>query len=260
MQANFESPVLAFTLAYEGGKADDPRDPGGRTNQGVTQRSYAAYRAKAGQAAADVFAMTAAERDALYRTGYWDAVGGAALPAGVDLACFDFAVNSGPARALAALGQAGGAGAASRDPAACVKAISAARLSFLHALGTFKTFGRGWTARVAACEALGVKMALHQRVGTPVDAAPTRGTALVLGMAAKSAQARALSHKRVAGGAAATAVVAGGAPPMLGAGPTLGWLLAALCCAGALATAALVWRAHQQAVRARAYAALAKSA
>ena len=42
----------------------------------------------------------AAERDEIYRNEYWNAVNGDRLRAGEDLCVFDFAVNSGPARAL----------------------------------------------------------------------------------------------------------------------------------------------------------------
>lgn len=41
-----------------------------------------------------------------------------------------------------------------------VKALCAARLSFLRGLSTFGRYGKGWTARVADVEATGVKMVL----------------------------------------------------------------------------------------------------
>ena len=42
---NFQA-CLAFTLKYEGGKSNDPRDPGGRTMEGVTQATYDASHKK----------------------------------------------------------------------------------------------------------------------------------------------------------------------------------------------------------------------
>jgi len=42
---------------------------------------------------------------------------------------------------------------ASRKPAGLIEALCDRRLVFLHALSTFATFGRGWTARVAAVRA-----------------------------------------------------------------------------------------------------------
>ena len=47
--------------------------------------------------------MGAAERDEIYRNEYWNAVNGDRLRAGEDLCVFDFAVNSGPARAARSL-------------------------------------------------------------------------------------------------------------------------------------------------------------
>ena len=34
------SEALRLVLAQEGGRVDDPRDPGGRTNRGITQATY----------------------------------------------------------------------------------------------------------------------------------------------------------------------------------------------------------------------------
>jgi lysozyme family protein len=93
-------------LAHEGGKVDDPQDPGGRTNQGVTQAVYTAYRARLGTTAKDVWEMRPEERDAIYRKQYWDAVNADDLPAGLDYVVFDGAVNSGVSRSAKWLQQA----------------------------------------------------------------------------------------------------------------------------------------------------------
>lgn len=151
---------LAFTLKYEGGRSNNPRDPGGRTNQGVIQRTYDAYRDSKGVRQQDVYAMTNAERDEIYRTGYWNAVTADSLPAGIDLCIWDYGVNSGPARALRAYATAG----RGKKPADAIHAICSARLSFLHALRTWSYFGAGWGKRVAACEATALKMA-----GAPLE-------------------------------------------------------------------------------------------
>jgi lysozyme family protein len=99
---SFET-ALAFVLKREGGRVDDPHDRGGRTNQGVTQKVYDAYRAKQGLSEADVWDITPDEVAAIYRTGYWDAVHGDTLAAAspdIALCVFDCAVNSGPGRAI----------------------------------------------------------------------------------------------------------------------------------------------------------------
>jgi len=145
---------LAFTLKYEGGRSNDPRDPGGRTMEGVTQATYDAYRERTRRARRDVFTIEAAERDEIYRNEYWDRIDGNRLCAGEDLCVFDFAVNSGPARALEVWTK---IGPCKVDD--MIHGICAHRLSFLHALRTWSHFGAGWGRRVAACEALALRMA-----------------------------------------------------------------------------------------------------
>lgn len=88
--------ALARTLEYEGGIVEHPADPGGRTNQGVTQRAYDAYRRTTGQPPRRVDDMTDHERDAIYHDDYWQPCSGDALPPRLAAAVFDMAVNSGP--------------------------------------------------------------------------------------------------------------------------------------------------------------------
>ena len=74
---------LPVILAAEGGKVDDPRDPGGRTQSGHHQTVFDAYLTRRGRKPRDVYTMTDAERDAIYRAQYWDAIRGDDLPAGI---------------------------------------------------------------------------------------------------------------------------------------------------------------------------------
>lgn len=95
--------ALQFVLAREGGKVDDPKDRGGRTAYGVTQKTYDAYRHDKGLDPADVWEITQPEVAAIYRAGYWEAIKGdtvTAIHPGVALCLFDCAVNSGPGRAV----------------------------------------------------------------------------------------------------------------------------------------------------------------
>jgi lysozyme family protein len=96
---NYPAPILDFTLKYEGGWSDDPRDPGGATMKGVTLATYAAFKGRA-VSKAELKAISDVDLFAIYRQGYWQAVDGDELPTGPDLCLFDIAVNSGPARAL----------------------------------------------------------------------------------------------------------------------------------------------------------------
>lgn len=150
---------------HEGGYVNHPKDPGGATNKGVIQRVYDSYRLSKGQSRRSVRELTEAERLDIYRTRYWDAIRGDELPAGVDYAVYDGAVNSGPIqsgrwlqRALgpAYLGTVDGvigpetlrAARAHPDPAALVDSICDQRMAFLKALKTWPTFGKGWAWRV----------------------------------------------------------------------------------------------------------------
>lgn len=174
-KANFPA-SLKRVLVHEGGKVDDPRDPGGRTNQGVTQRVYDMFRQAKKQASRDVFDMTSVERDAIYKQRYWDAVKGDDLPSGVDYVVFDGAVNSGPGQSVKWLQRALGAYYTGKvdgfmgqstiaavkehpNPDALITAIVGRRLAFLKALRTWGTYGKGWGRRVADVEAIGQAMA-----------------------------------------------------------------------------------------------------
>ena len=88
--------ALEQVLLSEGGYTNDPRDPGGPTNFGITIYDYRAYINHAGTAT-DVKNMTKAQAAAIYKSKYWDAVNGDNLPSGVDYCVSDYGVlNSGP--------------------------------------------------------------------------------------------------------------------------------------------------------------------
>lgn len=91
---------LHLVLGHEGGFSDIKADRGKRTNRGVTQKTYDAYRARQGLPYRDVRSITASESlDDLYYD-YWRDAHCAALPEPLDYFVFDCAVNSGPARAI----------------------------------------------------------------------------------------------------------------------------------------------------------------
>lgn len=142
-RGNF-SKCLALTLVHEGGRVHHSKDPGGRTNQGVTQATYNAWRRSNDLPARTVYDMTDKERDTIYRQNYWNKIDADALPLGVDYCLFDLAVNSGCGRAnklLRTLPE-------NSEPPAQVAYVCAERLRFLKGLKTWPTFGRGWSRRV----------------------------------------------------------------------------------------------------------------
>lgn len=170
MAAKNFSRALAATLRFEGGYANHPADPGGATNMGITRAVLADWRGVA-VTADDVRAMPRAEATAIYRRRYWEMVNCDRLPEGIDLAVFDYAVNSGVDRASRALqavldvpvdgiiGRATVEAAERADGARVIVALCNQRRGFLRRLRIFTTFGRGWLRRVAAVEALALTMA-----------------------------------------------------------------------------------------------------
>jgi lysozyme family protein len=159
MKENFDTALKAL-LKHEGGFVNHPADPGGMTNLGVTKAVWEEWLTHP-VTEAEMRALTPEKVAPLYRRKYWDRVCGDELPTGVDLAVFDYAVNSGPGRAVKALQKVLGvavdgalgpqtlAKAVAHDSSALVEAYNAERLAFLRALPTFETFGRGWSRRVA---------------------------------------------------------------------------------------------------------------
>jgi lysozyme family protein len=170
MAADSFERAFALTLKHEGGYVDHPRDPGGATNLGVTIGTLSNYLGRPASKA-EVRALTPAAVKPIYRQRYWNAVRGDELPAGVDYATYDFAVNSGPKRAVIALqrvlevaddGKVGPvtlAKLAKANPLTLCTKLCAERLAFLRRLSTWPTFGKGWARRVAGVEAEAVRMA-----------------------------------------------------------------------------------------------------
>lgn len=116
---------MRFILKWEGGFVDDPADRGGRTNKGVTQKVYDAWRADAGKPAQDVKLITDAEVNAIYEQRYWRPARCESLRRKLDLVQFDTAVNMGTSRAVKILQTAVGASADGQFGPATQKACDA---------------------------------------------------------------------------------------------------------------------------------------
>ncbi len=87
---------------------NDPDDHGGRTNKGVTQSVYHAWRAEQGLPQRDVQRIDDQEVAAIYYERYWLVAKCNELRRKLDLAEFDTAVNMGPNRAIKILQEAVG--------------------------------------------------------------------------------------------------------------------------------------------------------
>ncbi len=165
---NFDN-CLKFTLQFEGGFVNNPKDPGGPTNLGVTQKTLSSFLGRPATIA-DVKALTPEKVAPIYKSKFWDKVSGDDLPKGIDLAVFDFGVHSGPSRGVKGLqrvlkladdGKAGNdtiTAANKADPKTTVNAICDGRQKFLETLEVFKTFGPGLTNRVVKCRAAALSM------------------------------------------------------------------------------------------------------
>jgi lysozyme family protein len=161
---------LEHVLKWEGGYVDHPKDPGGATNYGITRATLAKHRGRP-VSKADVKELSIGEAGQIYKPGYWDTVAADDLMPGVDLVAFDASVNSGPRRGAKWLQKALGvpadgkvgpvtiSAAAKASAPEVVKRACKARMGFLQGLSTWRTFGRGWSRRVADTEAVALVMA-----------------------------------------------------------------------------------------------------
>lgn len=69
--------AFELILLLEGGKSNNKNDPGGKTNLGITQKTYTHWLFKNGKPDKDVFDITKDEAKQIYFTEYW-------LPGGCD--------------------------------------------------------------------------------------------------------------------------------------------------------------------------------
>lgn len=163
---------LGLVLRHEGGYVDHPKDPGGATNLGVTIGTLSGWLGRPATRA-EVRKLTPETVAPIYRKQYWDRVWGDDLPKGLDYAVFDFAVNSGPAKAVKSLQAALGMSRAEQDGIMGLNTLRKAqlsgvdsviiklcdsRLAWLRGLRTWSTFGKGWASRVAGVKKAALAM------------------------------------------------------------------------------------------------------
>lgn len=165
--------ALKVILRHEGGFVNDPQDPGGMTNLGVTKNTWESWVGHP-VTEADMRALTPGLVSLLYRKRYWDKLRCDELPPALALCVFDFGVNAGPARAarylqrLAATPDDGEIGpktieavkawVAGVGVAETVRQYQEARRGYYRQLSTFPRFGRGWLRRVDETESEALRM------------------------------------------------------------------------------------------------------
>lgn len=158
MKSNYTY-CLDRVLQYEGGWSDHPADKGGATMKGITIGTYSDFLGRPATKE-ELRNIPDTHVQAIYRDRYWNKIKGDNLPGGVDLAVFDFAVNSGVSRASKFLQKEVGtpqdgiigpqtlAATDARQPANVAANLCDSRLSWLKGLSDWPTFGKGWTNRV----------------------------------------------------------------------------------------------------------------
>lgn len=142
-------------IGHEGGYVDDPRDPGGETNWGVTKRT-----AQANGYTGAMKTMTRQQAYEIYRRAFWLRYNCEQMPDAVAYQFFDAAVNHGFGNASRMLQRAVGVlddgiigkyslEAINRNPISdTLMVLNGERLNFYTRLKNFDRFGKGWVNRV----------------------------------------------------------------------------------------------------------------
>jgi lysozyme family protein len=168
---------MPFIFKAEGGYSDNPADPGGPTNFGITLATLRAYEGDPNLTADDVKKLTPAVAKEIYRTAYWNRMQCGALPAGLDLEVFDFGVNSGPAESVKTLQRIVGvtqdgsigpitlAAVGQFNVGDLIARFAQARLAFYQSLN-MPEFEQGWATRVAQIQTAAAKMSEASEVAT----------------------------------------------------------------------------------------------
>ncbi|MGY8680473.1 glycosyl hydrolase 108 family protein [Bradyrhizobium sp. UFLA05-153] len=184
---NFEK-VHALIEKWEGGYTNHPRDPGGPTNMGITQKDLSAWR-HAPVTADDVRNLTRDEALQIFRANYWTPVHGDEIPLPAAQVVYNTAVLSGTTRGIRLLQQTlarGQNGLAldghmnsptidaclAADQKMLVEDYCSAYESYLRSLPIFDTFGRGWLNRLNEIRQTALGWAEAPEVG--VDVVPQR--------------------------------------------------------------------------------------
>jgi lysozyme family protein len=168
MNSNFKH-ALEYLVKSEGGYVDNPKDPGGRTNLGVTQKVWESWVGRESNEK-EMRALTKTDVEPLYKRKYWDACRCDDLPTGLDYLVFDFAVNAGVGRSAKTLQSCVGVSVDGQignqtieaikkiAPSDLIERFSEAKINFYKSLVTFPTFGKGWLNRVEEVKTTALKM------------------------------------------------------------------------------------------------------
>lgn len=158
MENNFNQ-CLELVLKSEGNYINNPSDPGGQTNLGVTRKVWEEWVGRE-SSEKEMRSLTKEQVGPLYKAKYWLACYGPQLPLGIDYMAFDASVNMGVGRAIKLLQESIGCvpdgmiGPRTmqlidqKKPYDVIQAYSKRKTEFYEGLKTFPVFGKGWLNRV----------------------------------------------------------------------------------------------------------------
>lgn len=165
--------ALKLVLKCEGGYVNNPNDPGGPTNLGITQETLSRWVGHS-VSVGDVKMLTPELVAPIYKARYWDAASCGDLPPALAICVFDWAVNSGVVRSVKSLQQIVGAvpdGNLGQKTLTAIRKYTDtnglqslvevyldSRRSFYKSLKTFQHFGKGWLSRVDDVESEALKL------------------------------------------------------------------------------------------------------
>lgn len=149
--------IFERVMGHEGGYVNNPKDPGGETNWGVTIGT-----ARANGYHGAMRSMTRLQAKEIYRKAFWERAHCAQYHSAIGFQVFDAAINHGIGNAIRMLQRAVGTaddGKVGKETLGAINLKSlddvlvlfnAERLEFYTKLKTFDTFGRGWSRRVVS--------------------------------------------------------------------------------------------------------------
>jgi lysozyme family protein len=139
-------------LGHEGKYVNDPNDPGGETNWGISKRSYPQL---------DIKNLTREHAVAIYFRDFWQPLAAGQFHDGLAYQLLDFAINSGIRTAIRAYQRALGvkddgqfgpkshAAANAMSETDQIMLLLAERLEFMTNTKNWPAHGKGWSRRIA---------------------------------------------------------------------------------------------------------------
>lgn len=141
--------AVELIFKHEGGYVNNPKDPGGETKYGISKRSYPYL---------DIKNLTKLQAKEIYYKDYWLASSCDKMSYEAGVSVFDMSVNAGVKTSIKLIQKALGVkadgiigpitlGAINKSDNKLFIRFAWQRQLYYQALGTFSTFGKGWTNR-----------------------------------------------------------------------------------------------------------------